>query len=290
VYWLQGPKFAGWGSLAPGEDWTPATRPQQFLNANTTYAQFRAGARAIDPAGFQDRPKDPLGAAVFALALPSPAFPTARLEAVRPVLRVGSTRVVPVVPGAAYQDGPISGVGQSPDDSPVSVLTNPGSSDPPLVVVTQPPPDLPPLQPPQSPDVYYPAPVYTGIIVVNPPERPDGPTYRRPNPSQPPKNPIAQNPPATPTPQPGQPTPAPGHPTTPGKPPEPVTGGNPPPHHPEPRPKPLPEPPARPAPAPAPPPPAAPVTAKPTPAPAPAPASPPPSTETKVAPPSPVKN
>ena len=53
----------------------------------------------IDPAGFKDRPKEPLGVAVFALALPSPAFLASRLEATRPLLRVGATRVQAVIPG-----------------------------------------------------------------------------------------------------------------------------------------------------------------------------------------------
>jgi len=253
VYWLLGAKFAGWGPLAPGEQWTAAGTPQQFLNANTTYAQFRPNARLIDPTGFQGRPKDPLGAAVFAMALPSPAFPAARLETVRPVLRAGSTRVVQVLPGVTYSSEPVNGAAP-PDDRNVSVLTNPASADPPIVVVNQPPPDLPPLTPPQSPDVYYPAPTYTGIVVVNPPERPDGPTYRRPNPSAPPASPVAQIPgtPSTP-----HPSPAPGQPTPPpAKPPEPVTGGNPSPppaHHPEPRPEPLPVPPPAAKPAPVPP-------------------------------------
>ena len=250
VYWLLGGKFAGWGPLAPGEGWTPATQPRQFLNANTTYAQFRQNARSIDPAGFKDRPKDPLGAAVFVQALPSPAFIASRLEAVRPILRAGSTRVVPVVPDVTFQNDPVTGAAQSQDDSQVAVLTNPGAADP-SVVVTQPPPDLPPLQPPQSPDVYYPASTYTSIVVLNPPERSDGPTFRRPNPAQPAGNPVAPNPrsPTNPPPTPGQPAPPP------SKPPEPVTGGNPPPpHRPEPRPEPLPQPPTttRPAPAPIP--------------------------------------
>jgi uncharacterized protein DUF6600/FecR-like protein len=190
VYWLLGAKFAGWGPLAPGEAWTPAAQPQQFLNVNTTYARFRQDTRLIDPAGFNDRPKDPLGAAAFALALPSPALPAARLDAVRPVLRAGSTRVVPELPGVTFQN-----VSDQPqDNAPVAVVANAGGAEPPLVVVSQ-PPDLPP---PQSPDVYYPAPAYTGVIVVvNPPERPDGPTFRKPNPSQPAAStPGAQTPPA----------------------------------------------------------------------------------------------
>ena len=32
--------LAGWGPLAPGEEWSPAVAPQQFLNVNTTYATF----------------------------------------------------------------------------------------------------------------------------------------------------------------------------------------------------------------------------------------------------------
>lgn len=256
VYWLLGARFAGWGPLAPGEAWTPGAQPQQFLNANTTYARFRQDVRLIDPAGFQDRPKDPLGAAAFAVALPSPALPAARLDAVRPVLRVGSTRVVPVLPGVTYQTDQVSASNQ-PDDAPVAVLTNPGAAEPPVVVVA-PPPDLPP---PQAPDVWYPAPVYTGVIVVNPPERDDGPTRRRPNPSQPPARiPVAQNPPA-----PGQPGPVgtPGQPAPPAKPP--VSVGSPiPPIRREPPPG---SPPAgRPAPAPLP----VPVRSSPTPAPAPA--------------------
>jgi hypothetical protein len=276
VYWLLGTKFAGWGPLAPGEDWTPATQPQQFLNRNTTYARFRQDARLIDPAGFNDRPKDPLGAAAFALALPSPALPAARLDTVRPVLRAGSTRVVPVLPGVTFQDDPATTADQSPDGAPVSVLTNAGGADPPVVVVSQ-PPDLPPLQPPTSPDVYYPAPAYTGIIVVNPPERDDGPTRRRPNPSQPPgNNPVAQNPPAPParpTGTPGQPTPNPGPPTGQPAPPaggpparSPGEGG-----HPQvpirPEPSPVAPPVSRPAPAPPPP---APPVSRPAPTPPPA--------------------
>src|SRR5206468_513778 len=99
VYWLQGRQLAGWGPLALGEDWLPSSAPQQFLNVNTTYASFTADARVIDPAGFNARPKEPLGAAVFALALPSPAFLASRLEAVRPPLRVGAMKsVAPIVP------------------------------------------------------------------------------------------------------------------------------------------------------------------------------------------------
>ncbi|HEY1341226.1 MAG TPA: FecR family protein, partial [Bryobacteraceae bacterium] len=116
VYWLRGNKLAGWGPLAPGEDWTPSVAPQQFLNANTTYAEFAPDSSVIDPAGFTARPKEALGAAVFALALPSPTFPPSRLEATRPVLRAGSTRVTPVLPGVTFQ---------SPKDAPTQITQAP---------------------------------------------------------------------------------------------------------------------------------------------------------------------
>ena len=179
VYWLRGAKIAGWGPLAPGEDWSPSSPPQQFLNVNTTWANFAQDAQAIDPAGFQDRPKEPLGTAVFALALPSPAFPASRLEAVRPMLRVGYTRVSPVIPGTTYQDpNDIPPPPQQPPMPPATV-ENPASSAPP-VVGSGAPPDPGPGPPVQ---VIYPVPVYTGIVVLNPPEHPD---YSRRNPNNPP--------------------------------------------------------------------------------------------------------
>jgi hypothetical protein len=152
--------------------------PVQFLNANTTYASFQQDARAIDPAGFKDRPKEPLGVAVFALALPSPAFPASRLEATRPVLRVGATRVQAVIPGSTFQDANDVPPPAAPP-MPPAVVTNPASDAPP-VVAPGPAPDPGPPGPPMQ--VIYPVPVYTGIVVLNPPEHPD---YSRRNPNLP---------------------------------------------------------------------------------------------------------
>jgi hypothetical protein len=161
VYWLRGAKLVGWGPLAPGEVWDPANpdigTPQQFLNATTTYADFQQGAAVIDPAGFTARPKDPLAVAVFLLALPSPAFLAARLEATRPELRAGSTRVTPVLDGVTFQNT---------RPRPV-VMINP-VPPPPVVVVTE-----APAPPPETVEVPYPVPVYTGIVVLNSPDHPD---------------------------------------------------------------------------------------------------------------------
>ena len=177
VYWLYNAKLVGWGPLAPGEDWLPSTAPEQFLNVNTTYANFQQDAHAIDPAGFKDRPKEPLGVAVFAVALPSPAFPASRLEATRPVLRVGATRIQAVVPGTTFPD--TTEVPPPPLPLPPAIITNPASDGPPTVS-SGPPPDPGPPGPPMQ--VIYPVPVYTGIIVLNPPEHPD---YSRRNPNSP---------------------------------------------------------------------------------------------------------
>ncbi len=172
VYWLRAAKFVGWGPLAPGEDWKlsgpDAGQPLQYLNVNTTFAAFQPDATAIDPAGFTGRPKDPLLAAAFALALPSPALVASRLDATRPELRAGSTRVAPVLDGVTFRNTP----------APAIVVTNPPA--PPPVVIITPPPD-----PPQTVEIAYPVPVYTGIV-LNPPDHPD--YSRRPlSPGTPPR-------------------------------------------------------------------------------------------------------
>ena len=154
VYWLRGAKLAGWGPLAPGERWTPGPpandQPQQFLNVNSTFAEFQQDATVIDPAGFAARPKEPLLVAAFAPALPSPAFPAARLDAVRPLVRGSRIRVVPVVDGVTFESNSMQ---------PVVVVTPPPPQ--PVVVITQPAPDPPEPAPP----VAYPVPVYTPILV-----------------------------------------------------------------------------------------------------------------------------
>ena len=156
VYWMRGNKIAGWGPLAPGEKWTATEQPDQFVNAYTTYAPFAADTRTIDPAGFTDRPKEPLNVMAFAVALPSPAFVAARLEATRPVLRAGSTRVTPVVRGVTYQD-PADDLPAPPQQQPRTVIVTPPPARP-LVVVTPPPAE------PEQVLVPVPYPVIAGII------------------------------------------------------------------------------------------------------------------------------
>jgi hypothetical protein len=167
VYWLYARQIAGWGPLAPGENWTGSAAPQQFSPANTTYAAFAQDARVIDPAGFTGRPTAPGGVASLAVAaLPSPAFPAWRLEAGRPMLRVGATRAIaPVVPGTVFD---ADAMAPPPLEIPPAVVIDPSSDAP------------PPVNPPVVPPILVPVPVYTDIVVINPPQHPD---YGRRNPN-----------------------------------------------------------------------------------------------------------
>ena len=171
VYWLRGAKLAGWGPLAPDEDWRLPEPPLEYLAVNTTFAAFQPDAAVIDPAGFTGRPKDPLLVAAFATAMPSPAFAASRLDATRPELRAGSTRVVPVLNGVTFQNTP----------PPSIVVMNP--PPPPPVVVIAPPADAPQTQAPD--DLAYPVPVYTGIILNPPAARPPVKTSTPPAPAKP---------------------------------------------------------------------------------------------------------
>jgi hypothetical protein len=163
VYWLRGVKMVGWGPLAPGEQWDPATQPQEFLNVHTTWAAYASEAQTIDPAGFKDRPKEALTAAAFTTALPSPTFLAARLDAVRPVLSAGSTRIVPSLKGVSFQD-----FGDEPQAAePQRTIVITPAPPPPVVVIDHPAPE------PEQVAVPYavPYPVLAGVF---PMERPGG--------------------------------------------------------------------------------------------------------------------
>ncbi len=216
VYWLYGRDLAGWGPLSPGEEWKPGSMPRLYLIANSTFARWAPYAREIDPAAAAVQPKEPLSAAGFVTALPSPPLPAARLKADRPVLRAGSTRVVPHLAGVSYEEPAqaarpaISAQPAAPaaQAAPEPVIPAQPAAQP-MVVVTTPPAPLPPEE------IYYPVPVYTGIVVVNPPEpghhkrpRPPSQGVRKPAPA--PAAPAAPAAPQTPAaPEPQQPSPKP---------------------------------------------------------------------------------
>jgi hypothetical protein len=168
VYWLREANLVGWGPLGPGETWAAASVPRLYLRRNTTLARWAQDARVLNPVDAAE--KLTTSGAVFVIAPPSPAFDSARFDAVRPELRAGSTRIVPMVPGVTY-------AGSEP--APEMASTPPVPPEPP---VPEAPPDptissspgpLPPQPVPEPPDVYYPAAIYTGIVVINPPEQGD---------------------------------------------------------------------------------------------------------------------
>jgi len=99
--------------------------------------------------------------------MPSPEFVSSTLEATRPELRAGSTRVVPVLDGVTYS---------KPSSRPVVVIQQ-APPPPPVVVITE---SAPPPQPETvEVPVAYPVPVYLGVL----------------NPSKPPaRNPGGQKP------------------------------------------------------------------------------------------------
>jgi hypothetical protein len=204
VYWLRGTNLAGWGPLAPGEEWAPTSIPRLYLNVHTTFARLAADAREIDPAGFTARPREPLATARFAAAMPSPPLPAARLEAARPALRAGSTRVVPILQGVTYE----AASGAEAQAAPAARQPEPAPADPgqpqiqpPVQVVTAPPEPPVVIVTPPPQEVYYPAPVYTGIVVVNPPERRKPPrraSAKPPAPASPQPQAVAPPSPQTP--------------------------------------------------------------------------------------------
>jgi hypothetical protein len=141
VFWMRGQRFAAWGPLAPGEGWNPASLPAQYVGANLTFAAFQPDAPVIDPVGFEDRPKEPLKAAAFVAALPSPSFPAERLEAQRPLVALHLLHVLP-----------------EPQPEPVVAPPPPARAPRPLIIVTP---------PPSVEEVPVPVPVYEGFLVLS---------------------------------------------------------------------------------------------------------------------------
>lgn len=187
VFWMRGARFAGWGPLAPGEDWQPSNMPAQYAALNLTFAAFQADAQTIDPAGFEGTPKEPLKSSPFVAALPSPAFPASRLDAQRPPVPVNTLRVAPEIAPppepAMPQTAPIATSPASPQPAPSPAPTTEEVPVPVpvylgFVITPAPPPAAPakPVQPVQSVTA-KPAPKPIAIpapLPPGPPHRPRG--------------------------------------------------------------------------------------------------------------------
>jgi hypothetical protein len=159
VFWLLGAQVAGWGPLAPGERWTAAEPPELFAVANMTFATLTPDSRTVDPASLGARPEKPLEFAAFALALPSPTFPASRLDALRPAVQAGSTRLKPVLAGVSY--------GSDPEPPPQSE-PEPEPSAPPPAAMPTPSAEAPPSD---SAAVADPGSALDGIFTKTSPRR-----------------------------------------------------------------------------------------------------------------------
>jgi len=151
VFWMRGARVVGWGPLAPGELWSPANMPGQYVGLNLTFAAFQPDAQVIDPAGFEGRPKEPLKVTAFTEALPSPAFAASRLDALRPVV-AGALRVTP----------DLTILTESMPPAPPTPELQPVPPPQPIAIAAPPPPPLPPDE------VIVPVPEYIGAVIVIP--------------------------------------------------------------------------------------------------------------------------
>ena len=174
VYWLRGSGLVGWGPLAPGEAWAGVGTPALYFKTTSTFARYAPSPdlREIDPAGFTATPKDPLAAAVFLESLPSPRISRDRLEYERSPDRPGVIRLSPDSPPAGLSRQP-----EPPESQPVTQAPPPVTRQvvQQMVFVPQPSPPPDPIV-----ETYYLAPVYTGIIVMNPPEKKPPPSLKKP--------------------------------------------------------------------------------------------------------------
>jgi len=185
VYWLRGSGLVGWGPLAPREAWAGVGTPSLYLKSTSTFARYSPSPdlREIDPAGFTATPKDPLSAAVFLESLPSPRINRDRIEYERSANRPGVIRLAPSSPARSpWRQQP------PPESQPVTQAPPPVSRQivQQTIFVAQPAPPPEPIV-----ETYYVAPIYTGIIVLNPPEKKPPPKLKKgstPPPTVPPQS------------------------------------------------------------------------------------------------------
>jgi hypothetical protein len=169
VYWLRGSNLVGWGPLAPGESWAGVGVPALYLKASSTFARYNPAqdVREIDPAGFSAAPKDPLAVAAFFQSLPSPHLRQERLAFVRDPDRPGVIRLAPGSPPADRSRAP------EPERPQPVTRAQPPPPSMRAALPAPPPVSMQPAPPPPEPivETYYVAPIYTAIIVMNPPEK-----------------------------------------------------------------------------------------------------------------------
>ncbi len=167
VYWMRGKELMGWGPLAPGEAWSGSGMPALYLKSTTTFAKYTASPelREIDPTGFDSPPREPLVSAAFSLAPGPPRLNQNRVEYVREGERAGLIRLSPAA--APLPSLPVERPRQrEPERAPVTRVSPPQPVEPPRRPVAE-----PVAAPELMPETFYTLPIYTGIIIMNPPEK-----------------------------------------------------------------------------------------------------------------------
>jgi len=195
VYWMRGTALMGWGPLAPGETWAGAGMPALYLKSTTTFARYAPSAdlREIDPAGFDAPPREPLASAAFSLSPAPPRLNQDRLEFARDRDRAGLIRLSPVSspppPPPVERPRP-----REPERSPVTRLAPPQEPQR-RVVIEQPVVTMPPVAVSEPiVETFYAAPIFTGIIIMNPPEKKPPAKGRRGKPGEPEESEDAETP------------------------------------------------------------------------------------------------
>jgi len=180
VYWMRGASLVGWGPLAPGESWSGVEAPTLYLKANTTFARYAPSAdlREIDPAGFSAPPREPLATAAFYTSIPSPRISPERLDFVPEPERAGMIRLSPAPP-PVERARPVEPERSRQVTQAVPLPPPPArrpTLDQPVAMVAPPEPFAPIVE------TYYTSPVWTGIVILNPPEKKPARPTRRPKP------------------------------------------------------------------------------------------------------------
>jgi len=168
VYWMRGKDLIGWGPLAPGETWGGSGMPALYLKSNTTFARYAPSAdlREIDPTGFDAPPREPLASAAFSMSPAPPRLNQERVEFVRDAERAGLIRLSPAPPPPATTELPKV---REPERAPVTRVAPPPQMpmpEPVRRVAAEPPAAGEPIV-----ESFYAMPIYTGIIIMNPPEK-----------------------------------------------------------------------------------------------------------------------
>ena len=167
VYWLKANQLLLWGALAPGEAWSGQKHTRQFARRNTTAGHLDSRSRAIELVPPAAKPKDLVASAEAILVPPSPQLPTLRSNTPEPTLPVQWFNVLSFASIPAAQPAVVSRkeTVHDPVEKPKDPLPTPKSS---LVTGERPAERFLPAVYVEPVEIFYPVPVYSGVLVLNP--------------------------------------------------------------------------------------------------------------------------